>query len=327
MANFIHMKYTHIFLFSGLLIFACITATAQTSKEDFKVVDDYVKTLGKLDTLNMGTISQVVTKKFPDPKDKARAIFDWIAYNISFDLKAGRESDNEKNGSDIVLKTRKANAAGYAALFQDMCSVQKIRCLTVDGYAKYSTEQINEKPDGFNHTWAVVQLGVSPDKWYYVDPAWGTGYTDDKLKVFTKAYNDDYFFADRIIFNSQHYPDNGAWQLGPGPKSLSGFLSQPLVKSAAYEYRLTKFLPNDGLIKAKLGKAVVFNLKLNTNANIDIVALEIGEGKKKKTKTVDHSFSKGSMIFSYKFDDEDIYPVTILINNKPLLAYLVDVSE
>ena len=57
------------------------------------------------------------------------------------------------------------------------------------------------------------------------------------------------------------------------------------------------------------------------------MALEIGEGKKRKVKTVDFSLLKGSMIFSYKFDEEDTYPVTLLINNKPVLAYLVEVSE
>lgn len=326
MVNFIFMKYLHALLFGTLLLYGA-TSTAQLPGDYFKDVDDYVKSLGALDTLNMGTISFIVTKKFPDPKDKVRAIFDWIAYNISFDLKAGRNNDNEKSNPEQVLKLRKANAAGYAALFQDMCSVVKIRCLTVDGYAKYNTEQINEKPDGFNHTWAVVQLGLSPDTWFYVDPTWGSGYTDEKMKQFTKAYNDDYFFADRGIFNYQHFPDNGAWQLGPGPKSLSSFLSLPLVKSAAYEFKLGRFAPNDGFIKAKLNKPVSFNIKLNTSAAIDIVSLAIGEEKKKKTKTVDYSFSGGSIIFNYKFTDEDTYPVTLMINNKSVLGYMVEVSE
>ncbi len=321
------MKYMHTVLFSGILIFSGIASPAQSTNENFKEIDDYVKSLGALDTLNMGTISFMVTNKFPDPKDKVRAIFDWIAYNISFDLKAGRNNDNEKASTDLVLKFRKANAAGYAALFQDMCSVVKIRCLTVEGYAKYNTEQIHEKPDGFNHTWAVVQLGQSPDTWFYVDPTWGSGYTDEKMKIFTKQYNDDYFFADRAIFNYQHYPDNGAWQLGPGPKSLGSFLSKPLVKNAAYEFSIGKFTPDDGFIKAKLNRPVTFNIKLNTRAEIDIVSLEIGEGKKKKTKTVDYSLSRGSIIFGYKFEDADTYPVTVLINNKPVLGYLVEVSE
>jgi len=321
------MKYMHTLVLCALLIICGRSSSAQTSNDDFKVIDDYVKSLGALDTLNAGTIAYVVTKKFPEPKDKVRAIFDWIAYNISFDLKAGKNNDNEKINTDLVLKSRKANAAGYAALFQDMCSVEKIRCLTVDGYAKYNTEQIAEKPDEFNHTWAVVQLGVSPDTWYYVDPTWGSGYTDDKMTTYTKAYNDDYFFADRFIFNYQHYPDNGAWQLGPGPKSVSNFLSLPLVKSAAYEFKVSKFTPNSGMIKAKLNSPVTFNIKLNTASQIDIVSLVIGEEKKKKTKTVDYTFSGGSIVFNYKFDQEDTYPVTVLINNKPVLGYLVEASE
>ena len=229
------MKYIQTLFFGGLIFLSGISAHAQSTNEYFKEIDAYVKSLGPLDTLNMGTIAFIVTKKFPDPKDKVRAIFDWIAYNISFDLKAGRNSDNEKTSTDLVLKTRKTNSIGYAALFQDMCSVVKIRCLTVDGYAKYNTEQINEKPDALNHTWDVVQLGQSPESWFYVDPTWGSGYTDDKMKVYTKEYNDHYFFADRNIFNYQHYADNNAWQLGPGSKSMSSFFSMPLVRSAAYD--------------------------------------------------------------------------------------------
>ncbi|MEJ7586329.1 MAG: transglutaminase domain-containing protein [Ferruginibacter sp.] len=327
LVNFIYMKYMHALLLTGLLVLAGFGSFSQAPGNDFTVVDDYVKSLGALDTLNMGTISAIITKKFPDPKDKVRAIFDWIAHNISFDLKAGKNNDNEKASTDLVLKFRKANAAGYAALFQDMCSVVKIRCLTVDGYAKYNAEQINEKPDEFNHSWVVVQLGQSPDTWFYVDPTWGSGYTDDKMTKFTKAYNDDYFFADRYIFNYQHFPDNGAWQLGPGPKNVNSFLSLPLVKAAAYEYKLGKFSPNDGLMKAKLNSPVSFSIKLNPGAAIDIVSLEIGEEKKKKTKTVDYTFSGGNIVFSYKFDVEDIYPVNVLVNNKPLLGYMFDVSE
>ena len=321
------MKYIKTLLICGVLILSGSSTSAQSSSDYFKDIDAYVKSLGSLDTLNMGTITQIVTRKFPDPKDKVRAIFNWIAYNISFDLKAGRNNDNEKTSTDLVLKTRKATSSGYAALFQDMCSVVKIRCLTVDGYAKYNTEQIGEKPDEFNHTWAVVQLGQSPESWFYVDPTWGSGYTDEKMKVFTKAYNDDYFFADRVIFNYQHYADNSAWQLGPGIKSLDNFLSMPLVKSAAYEYRLGKFSPVTGFIKAKLDKPVSFNLKINTRAAIDIVSLEIGEEKKKKTKTVDHTFREGNLTFNFKFDTEDTFPVTVLVNNKPVLSYLVEVNE
>jgi transglutaminase/protease-like cytokinesis protein 3 len=313
---------------TGLLALFLFAFSFQVdAQNDYSIVDNYVKSLGSLDTLNMGTISYTVTKKFADPKEKVRAIFDWIAYNINYDLKAGKNNDNEKTSTELVLKTRKATAVGFAGLFQDMCSVVKIRCLTVDGYAKFTTEQIIEKPDGLNHTWAVVQLGQSPDSWYYVDPTWASGYADDKMTKFTKAFNADYFFADKSIFNYQHFPDNSAWLIGEGTRSSSTFFSLPLVKSAAYEYKLGKFLPANGFIKTKLSKPVAFNIKLNTTTPIEIVSLEMGEYKKKKTKTVDFTFSEGNLSFSHKFDMEDTYPVTVLVNNKPVLGYLVEVSE
>lgn len=319
------MNRLRLFFLSAVLL-ASFSTNAQSSGQ-YKEIDDYVKSLGRLDTLNMGTISQVLTKKFPEAKDKVRAIFTWIALNISYDLKAGRNSDNSKSGSDIILKTRKASPAGYAGLFQDMCSVQKIRCLTVDGYAKYKPEDINEKPDEFNHTWAVVQLGQSPDTWFYVDPTWGSGYTDVNMKTFTPAFNDAYFFADRVVFNYQHFADNSAWQLGPGPKNIEAFFSQPVVKEAAYNLRLGKYTPTTGFLKLPLNKATTFVLNVQPEANIDIVALEIGSDKKKKVKTMDHTFNGKTISFTNKFDVEDLYPVTILVNNKPVLSYMVEVSE
>ena len=310
-----------------LFLFINLQSSAQKRNADFKVVDDYVKSLGSLDTLNVGTISYIVTKKFSDNQDKARAIFDWIAYNISFDLKNAKRNGNEKTNSDDVLKLRKANAAGYAALYQDMCSVVKIRCLTVDGYIKNNIEQINEKPDEFNHTWVVVQLGQSSESWFYVDPTMGSGYTDDKMTFFTKAYNDAYFFADKVIFNFQHYPNNTAWLLGPASKNISAFLSLPVVKNAAYEFNTTGFTPFNGKIKTKIKSPVQFSFKSSETSAVDIVAIAIGTDKKKKVKTVDHNLSGGMVKFSYIFEEEDTYPITILVNNKPLLSYLIEATE
>jgi len=313
--------------FIGLCVLCSLASLAQRTSNDFKMVDDYVQSLGSLDTLNMGTISYVVTKKFPENKDKVRAIFDWIAYNISFDCKAARNNGNEKTNSDDVLKSRKTTSTGYATLFQDMCSVVKIRCLTVNGYAKYSVEDINEIPDQFNHAWVVVQLGQSPESWYYVDPTWGSGYTDVKMITYTKQYNDDYFFANKSLFNFQHFPDNKAWQIGNGPKSAKDFFELPLVKHKAYEFGLAGFIPQNGFIKSTVSKPVLFNIRINSFAKVDIVALEIGTDKRKSIKTVDYSFNNGVVSFSYKFDEDDTYPVTILINNKPVLGYLAEIVE
>jgi len=320
-------KYTALLMMAALL--SCTPALhAQTGSDRYKIVDDYVQSLGSLDTLNVGTISHLLTKKFPESTDKVRAIFYWIANNISIDIKMAKNGSNEKMLSEVILKTRKANANGYATLFQDMCSVAKIRCLTVDGYIKKTVEDINNVPDELNHTWAVIQLGQSPEAWYYVDPEWGSGYVDDKATVFTKKFDDRYFFANKMLFNLQHFPDNMAWQLGnSGPKSVKDFFAYPIVKRDAIEYNLTSCMPQEGLIKANTKKAVAFNLKVAANTKIDIVSLQLGTGKKSRTKTVDYSVNNGIISFSYKFDEEDSYPVSVLINNKPVLGYFAEISE
>ncbi|GAB2822287.1 transglutaminase domain-containing protein [Ferruginibacter profundus] len=320
------MKY--IFKKLSVLLLVGITANCFAQKEgrDFKAIDEYVKKLGALDSMNMGTISSLLTKNYTDKTDKVRAIYDWIAYNIAYDLKNAGSGPGDKNTSTEVLLRRKATGAGYATLFQDMCSSAGIRCLTADGFVKFGTDQINDTKTEINHSWAVVQLGQSPEAWYYADPCWGAGYTDAEFKTFTRAFNPDYFFADLTIFNWQHYPDNMAWQLGPGPKNKKDFFGMPVIKSAAYELGLKKMNPNDGAVKVKVNKPLAFSYQLNSNATITKVALVFGEGKKKKIKEVPFSFNGNMLGFTYKFEEEDSFPVTVLVNGKELAAYMVDIE-
>ena len=90
------MKTSLQLFFWGLIILASLNANGQTNDSRFKTVDEYVQSLGSLDTLNMGTISYILTKKFPENTDKVRAIFYWIANNISIDLKMAKKESNEK---------------------------------------------------------------------------------------------------------------------------------------------------------------------------------------------------------------------------------------
>ncbi len=310
------------------IIFLLLTVNcfAQKNGRNFKDIDEYVKKLGTLDSLNMGTISNLLTKNYDDKTDKSRAIYDWIAYNISYDFKTARNGGAEKNSSTEVLLYRKATGAGYANLFQDMCSSAGIRCLTANGFIKFGTEQISDSKTEINHSWAVIQLGQSPEAWYYADPCMGSGYPDAEFKSFTKAFNPDYFFADLTIFNLQHYPDNIAWQLGPGPKNKKDFFDLPVIKSAAYEFGLKRFSPKDGSVKIAVKKPLVFVYQLNDRVAVTKVSVAIGEGKKKTIKEIPFTFDKGMLSFFYKFDEEDTLPVTILINGKEFAEYAVAVE-
>lgn len=319
------LKYTRILLLLILVSFSQYSS-AQNTVTDYSAVDKYVQTLGSFDTLNMGTIAELVTKNFTDKKEKARAIFDWIVYHISYDCKAARTANTQKNSSTEVLQYRKAVGIGFASLFQDMCSSANIRCLIPDGFVKNSPEQINDTKTDINHSWAVVQLGQSPDEWYYVDPALGSGNTDEEMKVFTRAFNDAYFFANKAIFNLQHYPDNEAWKLGPAPKTKKDFYDLPIIRYAAYSYKLVKFSPASGHITTAAGKPQTIILNLDAGAVIAKVSLLKGDRKKQKEEVVTYSFDKGMLKITCKFEQTGNYPATILLNGQQLITYIVDVD-
>jgi transglutaminase/protease-like cytokinesis protein 3 len=322
--NFTFMN-RHLKRIAGILFLALpLTALSQTGKTTDKSIDDYVRGLGNLDSLNMGTIALIVTKPYSDKRDKARAIFDWIAFNIRFDCKAARAGNGQKNTPTEVLLYRIATGTGYASLFQDMCSAVDIRCLIPDGFVKISPEQIGDYKTDINHCWAVVQLGQSPEEWYYVDPAWGSGYTDPEMKVFTPSFNDHYFFADKTVFNLQHYPDNEAWKLGKAPKTRKDFFSMPVIRQAAYDFGLTAVTPYSGHVKTSPDKPVAFSFKLENGSAISSVTLVKTANRKQKEEKINYSFKDGALTFNVKFEEGSSIYATVRVNGMDLATYLVD---
>lgn len=310
-----------------LLLLISVKTNAQTNGRDFKAVDAYVKSLGPLEGMSMATINNVLINKYTDKIDKARAIYYWIAHNISYDVKLVRSNSKTKNTPADVLLTRKATAPGFASLYQDMCSNGDIRCLTVDGFVKYGPQLIGEKDLEINHTWAVVQLGQSPEEWYYVDPTFGSGTLSADLKEFTKAYSDAYFFTEKASFNLQHFPNNTAWKLGSGP-GKGDFFDMPVIKTTAMEFGITKCSPNDGKLKAKVNKAVKFSFTLKSTEEITKVEIGfMGAKKKYNMEEIQYSNSASMLGFTYKFQAAISGPVTIFVNGKEFVLYNAEVDE
>jgi hypothetical protein len=315
--------YLLAFLFSALTKFS----VAQTHPKEWDAADAYAEKLGPLTNFNVATIADTLTRTFATKEEKARAIFYWIAHNIIWDLKATKSNDEKKNDPVLVIQNRKATPLGYSLLIQEMCSDANIRCLSVDGYTKNDPSDINNKPDEINHSWNVVQLGESPAQWYYIDAAKASGYPDKKMSKFTKKFTSEYFFSEKTLFNLDHYPNNSAWQLGPGAKSLKEFYSQPVIYNAAYEYGLQKPQPANGYLKTKTDKTINFTYNYN-GKELSSVVLVIGDDKRtEKTEAMNFTATGKILSFNFQFKKEDEYPVKILIDGKEFMAYYVEASE
>lgn len=321
----LHMKkIISIFLF---LSFA-IHAHSQKPEDIYSKVDQKVDQLGSLESFNVATIADTITRNFDDKEKKARAIFYWIANNIALDARAIRSNDNKKTDPVIVTQTRKTTPLGFAMLVQEMCSMANIRCLVVDGYVKNDAEDINNKADQVNHSWNVVQLGKSPEEWFYIDAAKASGFLDKKITVFTKRFTSEYFFADRILFNLDHYPDNNAWQLGEGPKSLKEFYALPVIGNAAYKTGMQKPNPANGYIKTNIRAGTRFSFPYTGNKPVTSVSLVIGEGNKQlKPEPVNFSDASGQISFTHQFKKDDSYPVRIMADGETMVTYFLEVEE
>ncbi len=300
---------------------------AQSSEKKYAVVDATVSALGAMAELNVAQIAEAITKPFSDKEQKARAIYYWIANNIAIDAKKTKAQDTRNSEPEKTIAFRSATPFGFSLLVQEMCSDANIRCLSVDGYVNFSAEEIEDGSGEKNFSWNVVQLDQSPDKWFYVDACKAAGSLDPKMSVFTKKFTSGYFFARRDLFNLDHYPENSAWQLGKGPKSLKEFYSLPVIHSAAYTLDLGKPSPDKGLIKVKQDKPFNFEFPYN-GTDVSKITLLIVTGRKQQNINIENfSTSAGKISFNYTFKDEDEFPLTILADGRELISYMVEVKE
>jgi transglutaminase/protease-like cytokinesis protein 3 len=314
------------FLLAALLTTTTFFCHAQTEKKYAKV-DAYALSVGKLDSLNMGNIAIKLTKPFADKMDKIRALYTWVANNITYDIKAARNDDAGNFKTVDILKLRKANGLGFAKLFQDMCSSIGVRCLTTDGSIRRVYDDLENGIKGINHSWNVIQLGTTADTWHYVDCALASGTWDNDFKVVTKSFSDRYFFTNKATFNKQHIPNNAAWLLGPGTANLKEFNTTPWVRTGAIEFGLTTATPATNIIKTKQNQLVNFKFTLDNADKVATIKIKYGNPKKPKIKDAIFNYNSSVLTFSHKFELADDYPVTILLNDKDLITYKAEIEE
>ena len=312
-------------IFTLLSLFTLQSGFAQNKYEQ---VDNFVKKLGDLKELNVARIADTLTSGITDDQLKLRAIYYWIANNISLDVKATKNGDNRPVLPEVVIQKRISSAQGFATLFQEMSSLANIRCLSVDGNIKRSFDDLEEIADEVNYSWNVVQLGQSSDKWFYVDVASAAGSLDDQMKNFDKKFTSNLFFADKNLFNLTHFPDNSAWQLGPGPKSKKSFYDLPVIETTAFDYGISEVFPKEGKPKTNVKKGLSFNFTYDGNTPIEKVELVIGNSRKPIAPTVmDFNGTGNKISFTHKFKEADSYPIKVLVNGELLFRYLVEVKE
>ena len=184
---------------------------------DYSAIDNYVKGLTIPVSMSYENAVKQITKTCRTEKEKARAIFDFMAFNISYNtakINAGgtftyssqaeleaiyaqraRETWNDRNGV----------CEGYGRLFVELCKAAGLNAEYISGYDKKYAHTYGKSVG--NHGWNVVHVG---NEHILLDSCWGAG--DTNGDTFTRNFKDSWFDVDPYVMIFSHYPKEDKYQ-------------------------------------------------------------------------------------------------------------------
>ncbi len=178
---------------------------------------------------NLRTLIEVLLKGVDDPFRQVKILHDWIALNISYDAFSFSRGVIPEQSYSNVLKARKAVCDGYSSLFLQMCTLAKIKCLKLSGYAR-AVEYDPLSPEissQTNHAWNAVFISGN---WYLVDVTWDAGYIKGEgTYSFVKRYATEYFLLEPRYMIHTHFPESSKWQLLPTKLTKNDFYALPYL--------------------------------------------------------------------------------------------------
>lgn len=128
-------------------------------------------------------LANELTKGLKTNEEKSKAIYIWVASNISYDVEAFfNDPQNPRYYSSLeTLRERKALCSGYAHL-----NAALHRAIGIEAKVVY----------GEGHAWNEVKLsGV----WQEQDPTYGSGSLDMENQIFVPQYKEQYFSSVDLI--------------------------------------------------------------------------------------------------------------------------------
>ncbi|NME69122.1 transglutaminase domain-containing protein [Flammeovirga aprica] len=239
-------------------------------------VDQYVKENYPKRFSSIEKFANRVKSDFNTKEEQARAVYCWMAYNISYNVKGLNEQkvfkysySNEAQKLEIekqifqeiaqdALKDKTAVCDGYSKLYKAVCDQLSIECEVVEGFSRVYLSDLNRKFQNPDHAWNAIKID---GKWYLVDVTWGAGYLDESMK-FVWEYEPLYFKGSPEVFFRNHYPSDTKWLFLN--KSLTDFTNQPLYYLTSITKSTEVVSPLTAFISAK--KQVEIKIKTELDA-------------------------------------------------------------
>ena len=224
-----------------------------------------------VDKIDLKDLVYQITKNKKSEREKMMAIINFIHSSIEYDY-VGYQSKNytnpQKNAKQILAgKNRIAVCAGYAYVFEELCSYANISCRYILGYAKSNFNKIENK--GIYHAWNIVKIQGKEELY---DITWADGEDDQWLNVNPKL----------MIYS--HFPDNEKDQLLLEPIKYEDFVSATVVLPKNTTNQFTNWFPKKGVVFTDslfsfTIDALVNNISINEMSGDYFNVVYVGENK------------------------------------------------
>lgn len=149
-------------------------------------------------------LAEAITQNAKCDYDKVRAVHDWVAKNIAYDIENLYSGTFVSSAID-TLYTRKSVCQGYANLVAALLRSLGIPTKVVGGVAgDYANlDEIRSNPEAYlsNHVWNEALVD---GRWVVFDVTWDAGYVNPAETCFTFEYTTKYFDPQPEIFVRDH---------------------------------------------------------------------------------------------------------------------------
>jgi transglutaminase/protease-like cytokinesis protein 3 len=278
-------------------------------------------------------LADQIQKDFTSEYDKARAIYTWMALNISYDVKTWMnpkpiksityktqlEKDlklQEIKNKTIkeVFKKQLAVCNGYSILFNHLATLVGLKSDIIEGMAKITPEDIGRRKSIMNHAWNSVLIDGT---WRLIDVTWGAGYIANKQNLWVKEFSPFYFDTPSKIFFTKHLPASRVWlneSIDEG-----NFLKAPLLydEYSDEDYKILE--PKIGVIEAVDNQKIVFRIKnLSRHENLSFtnkydVPTQIKSGKDENN----------ILVFDIIYHRRDGRYITLFVDGKAIATFKI----
>jgi hypothetical protein len=193
------------------------------------------------DEASVAAIASFVRDHESDPFLRFKALHDWVALHVEYDVPALTTRQFPPQDAGSILRARKAVCAGYSHLLKALGDAAGYHVEFVTGVAKGAGGEV----DGLGHAWNAVEI---EGNWYLVDSTWDAGSVgpsaDDPEPHFQREYRTEYLFTPGDVFVNDHFPELAKWELVTPALTRGEFMRRPQLRPAFYAQGLKLVSPD-----------------------------------------------------------------------------------